>query len=63
MSQSFGHAGRGGRCRRIECRIDGSVMVWLINRTREGIDNGGGMGFKVRGKDIRADVTGEVRPS
>lgn len=63
MSQSFGHAGRGGRCRRIECRINGSVMVWLINRTREGIESGGGMGFKDRGKDIWADVTGGMRPS
>ena len=62
ISQSFGHAGRGGRRRHIERRVEGSVMVWLINRTREGIEKDGGTGVKGRGEDMWVDVTGEVRP-
>lgn len=60
ISQSFGHAGRGGRRRRMECRIEGSVMVRLIKRTREGIEIGGEAGVKDLGKDIWVGVTGEV---
>ena len=58
ISQSFGHAGRGGRRRHIECKVEGSVMVWLMNRTREGIESGGDTGVKGRGKDIWVSVTG-----
>ena len=63
ISQSFGHAGRGGRRRHIERRAEGSVMVRLITRTREGIENGGGTGVKGRGKDMWVGVAGGVGPS